>query len=127
MIVRHLDEVRGTARDVSGEGWRSLRVLTRGDEMGFTITYTTLEPGTEIELQYTNHLEACLCLSGRMRIEDLATGEVHELAPETLYALDRHDRHRVRVLEPTTLVCVFNPALAGTETHDGSGGYAAAQ
>jgi hypothetical protein len=30
------------------------------------------------------------------------------------------------VLEPTVLICVFDPALTGTETHDEHGGYAAA-
>jgi L-ectoine synthase len=126
MIVRTLDEVRGGMNDVTGDGWRSLRMLTRDDAMGFTLTYTTLEPGMDSELEYRNHLEACLCISGRMEIEDLATGAVHELGPGSMYALDRHDRHRARVLEPTVLVCVFNPALTGTETHDEHGGYAPA-
>jgi L-ectoine synthase len=127
MIVRTLDEVRGGANDVTGDGWRSLRMLTRDDAMGFTLTYTTLEPGMDSELEYRNHLEACLCVSGRMTIEDLSTGTVHELGPGSMYALDAHDRHRVRVLEPTVLVCVFDPALTGTETHDEHGGYAAAE
>ena len=126
MIVRTLDDVRDGANDVIGDGWRSIRMLTREDAMGFTLTYTTLEPGMDAELEYRNHLEACLCIEGRMQIEDLATGTVHELGPGSMYALDEHDRHRARVLEPTVLVCVFNPALTGTETHDEHGGYAAA-
>ena len=126
MIVRTLDDVRGTTADVTGDGWRSLRMLTRDDRMGFTLTYTTLEPGMDSTLQYRNHLEGCLCISGRMQIEDLEDDTVHELVEGSLYALDRHDRHRVRVLEPTVLICVFNPALTGTETHDEHGGYAAA-
>jgi L-ectoine synthase len=125
MIVRTLDDVRDTSNDVTGDGWRSLRLLTRDDGMGFTITSTTLEPGMDAELEYRNHLEACLCVEGRMTIEDLATGTVHALGPGSMYALDAHDRHRVRVLEPTVLVCVFEPALTGTETHDEHGGYAA--
>ena len=127
MIVRTLDDVRDTPNDVTGDGWRSLRLLTRDDGMGFTITSTTLEPGMDSVLEYRNHLEACLCMSGRMTIEDLATGTVHELGPGSMYALDAHDRHRARVLEPTVLVCVFNPALTGTENHDDHGGYAAAE
>ena len=126
MIVRTLDEVRGSDRDVTGEGWNSLRLLTRDDAMGFTITYTTLDPGMDLSMQYRNHLEGCVCVSGHARLHDLETGETHEIVPGSLYALDRHDRHRVEVLEPTVLICVFTPALTGTESHDEHGGYAAA-
>ena len=126
MIVRTLEDVRDSDADVTGEGWRSLRLLTRSDEMGFTLTHTTLEPGMHASLEYRHHLEACICVAGHMQVTDPATGDVHEIVPGTMYALDRHDRHEARVLEPTTLVCVFNPALTGTETHDASGGYEAA-
>jgi L-ectoine synthase len=101
-------------------------MLTRSDGMGFTLTYTTIEPGMRAELQYRHHLEACLCVDGELEIEDLSSGERYVVGPGTLYALDAHDRHVVRALAPTTLVCVFTPALAGDETHDASGGYAPA-
>jgi len=123
VIVREVSEVEGTRSDASGDGWRSRRLLTRADGMGFTITDTTLRPGMEADLWYRNHLEACYCLEGEMQVEDLETGQVHRVGPGTLYALDRHDRHRVRVLAPTRLICVFAPALGGDETHDEHGGY----
>jgi L-ectoine synthase len=127
MIVRHVSEVEGTSADARGEGWRSLRMLTRGDGLGFTITHTTVDAGMRAELQYRNHLEACLCVKGALEIQDLATGERHVVGPGTVYALDRHDKHTVNALERTTLVCVFAPALVGDETHDESGGYPAAE
>jgi L-ectoine synthase len=40
-----------------------------------------------------------------------------------VYALNQHDRHVVRVRETLRLVCVFNPPLAGAETHDVSGAF----
>lgn len=125
MILRTLQDVEASAADVIGDGWRSLRLLTRADQMGFTLMHTTLAAGMDATLEYRHHLEACLCISGHARIEDLATGEVREISPGTMYALDRHDRHRVHVLEPSVFVCVFNPALTGTETHDAAGGYEA--
>ena len=127
MIVRTVVDVEGTSADASGAKWRSLRMLTRADGMGFTVTQTTIEPGMEVELRYRNHLEACLCIEGAIEVEDLATGERHVVGAGTLYALDRHDRHVVRAKAPTRLVCVFAPALAGGETHDASGGHAPAQ
>ena len=127
MIVRNVTQVEGTKSDARGDGWRSLRMLTRADAMGFTITHTTVEPGFSAELQYRHHLEACLCLEGVVEIHDLATGERHVVRPGTVYALDRHDKHTVSALERTTLVCVFAPALVGDETHDESGGYPATE
>ena len=126
MIVRNASEVEGTKADASGPKWRSLRMLTRADGMGFTITQTTIEAGMAAELRYANHLEACVCIEGELEIEDLATGEHHVVGPGALYALDRHDHHIVRANAPTRLVCVFAPALSGDETHDASGGYASA-
>ena len=36
MIVRTLEDLAGTAFDVEGPGWRSRRLLTRADGMGYT-------------------------------------------------------------------------------------------
>jgi L-ectoine synthase len=126
VIVRNVSQVEGTRADAHGDGWRSLRMLTRADGLGFTITHTIVEAGMRAELQYRHHLEACLCLEGELEIEDLATGDRHVVGPGTVYALDAHDRHRVHALADTTLVCVFAPALTGDETHDETGGYPAA-
>lgn len=126
MIVRTFADVEGTKADARGERWRSLRMLTRDDGMGFTVTHTTIEPEMQLEVRYRHHLEACVCIEGELEVEDLETGERHAVRPGTLYALDHHERHAVRATAPTRLVCVFAPALAGDETHDASGGYAPA-
>ncbi|MGH2456174.1 MAG: ectoine synthase [Candidatus Limnocylindria bacterium] len=123
MIVRSLDEVLGTDRDVAGEGWRSRRLLLRRDGMGFSLHDTTVAAGARLEMEYRNHLEACYCLEGEAEIEDLASGERFAIRPGVVYALDGHDRHVVRVARDLHLVCVFNPALAGSETHDADGGF----
>jgi L-ectoine synthase len=127
VIIRTLDEVTGTVRDVTGEGWRSRRLLVRDDEMGFSLSETTVAAGAELHLQYRHHLEACLCLEGEAEIEDLATGARHRILPGSLYALDQHDAHVLRVTNDLRLVCVFNPPLSGGETHDAHGGYLPAE
>jgi L-ectoine synthase len=124
MIVRSLREIEGTERDSAGDGWRALRLLLRDDGLGFSLSETTVEAGAELELEYRHHFEACLCLEGEAEITELATGEHHTIQPGTVYALDKHDRHVVRVISDLRLVCVFNPALTGREMHDASGGYA---
>ena len=43
MIIRTLDEVIGTERDVAGEGWRSRRLLLKRDAMGFSLHDTVVK------------------------------------------------------------------------------------
>ena len=123
MIVRSLEDVVGTDRDVEGEGWRSRRLLLRRDQLGFSLHDTTVAAGTELSLQYKQHLEACYCLEGEAELVDLASGERHTIAPGTMYALDEHDRHTLTVRQDLRLVCIFNPALTGGEVHDADGSF----
>jgi L-ectoine synthase len=123
VIVRTLDDVVGTDRDVEGDGWRSRRLLLRRDELGFSFHDTTVAAGTELKLQYKHHLEACYCLEGEAELVDLANGARHAIRPGTVYALDAHDRHTLTVQQDLRLVCVFNPALTGGETHDADGSF----
>ena len=123
MIVRTLEDVVGSDRDVEGEGWRSRRLLLRRDGLGFSLHDTTVAAGTELNLQYKHHLEACYLLAGEAELTDLATGERHALRPGSMYALDEHDRHLLRVQADLRLVCVFNPALTGGEVHDADGSF----
>jgi L-ectoine synthase len=122
MIVRSVQDVTGTDRDVAGPGWRSRRLLLRADEMGFSLHDTTVEAGVELHLEYRHHLEACYVVSGEVELEDLASGQHLAVGPGAVYALDQHDRHILRSPSGARLVCVFNPALAGTERHV-DGGY----
>lgn len=123
MIVRRIEDVAGTSAQVSGDLWTSTRMLLREDGLGFTMTETVIEPGMDQELWYKHHLEACFCVEGEAEVENLETGERHEIRPGTVYALDRHDRHRLRSRTRMRLICVFTPALRGDETHDEDGSY----
>ncbi|MEM9248190.1 MAG: ectoine synthase [Pseudomonadota bacterium] len=125
MIVRHLEDVTNTARDVSGPGWASRRLLLASDGMGFSLTDTLVAQGAVLELEYTHHLEACYCIAGQGQIRRADEETWHDLRPFTLYALDQNDRHIVRAPEADLrLVCVFSPALTGRETHRKDGSYA---
>jgi len=125
MIVRHLNEIIGTDRDVKADNgnWVSRRLLLRGDKMGFSFHETTIFARTETYICYKNHLEAVYCVGGEGEIEDLATGEVHPISDGTMYALNQHDRHNLRAKTDMRMICVFNPALVGTEMHDRDGVY----
>lgn len=115
MIVRKFSDVRG----VEWGNGISKRFLVAADGMGFTLTDTTVNAGTRSPLQYRNHLEACYCVSGSGMVID-SQGNEYPLEPGTMYALDEHDAHYLIAspVEDLRLVCVFSPALVGTESHD---------
>ena len=123
MIVRNRGQLAGSHRRVSSSTSESTRLLLAEDGMGFSLNVTEIEAGLEIRMCYQHHLEAVYCVSGTGSIEDEATGKVHDIAPGTIYALDQHDAHILRSATRLELICVFNPALVGTETRDTSGGY----
>lgn len=123
MIVRSLDSIVGTDRDVRSTTWAARRLLLAQDGMGFSLHDTIIGAGTETAMWYKHHLEAVYCIAGEGSVEDVATGEVHQIVPGTLYALDKHDRHVLRARTELRLVCAFNPPCTGVEVHDEEGAY----
>ena len=123
MIVRTIDEITDTEADIQTENWRSKRIVLAREGAGFSVHETTLYAGTESEFCYQNHIEAVFIVEGEGEIEDMATGEVHQLGPGSLYLLNDHDRHKVRPRTQMRTVCVFNPPVTGREVHDENGVY----
>ena len=126
MIVRNLDDITDTDLDVRGEGWRARRLFVRDDGIGFSLSETTVDGGAEMDLWYKHHDEACFVIEGEAEIVERVTGTAQRIGPGSAYA-PQHDRHTIRVLSPLRLVCVFNPALTGRETHDADGSYLPAE
>ncbi|EQB03980.1 L-ectoine synthase [Sphingobium wenxiniae] len=126
MIVRKLQAVRKSDRNVQSKQWDSARLLLKDDNMGFSFHVTTMYAGEELHMHYQNHLEAVLVLKGTGTIEDLGAGVTHQLAPGVMYALNAHDKHVVRPVTDILCACVFNPPVTGREVHDESGAYPAA-
>ncbi|MGC0141456.1 MULTISPECIES: ectoine synthase [unclassified Pseudactinotalea] len=123
MIVRHLDDISDTDADITTENWRSRRIVLAKDHVGFSLHETVLKPGTVNEFWYANHIEAVFITEGEGAITDVATGEVHELRPGSMYLLDQHDKHVLRPRTQMRTVCVFNPPVTGREVHDENGVY----
>ena len=46
MIVRSLQDIAGTDRDISGKGWRSRRIILKRDGMGCSLHDTVVLQGT---------------------------------------------------------------------------------
>jgi len=124
MIVRDLNEAKNTSRKVESDGWNSVRLCLKDDNMGFSFHITTIHAGTEHTFHYKNHLEGVYCIRGEGSIEDLATGEVHPIKPGVIYLLDQHDKHILRATSELELACAFNPPVTGREVHREDGSYA---
>lgn len=125
MLIRNLAEAEQTDRKVQSKNWHSVRLLLKDDKQGFSFHITTMYAGQELRMHYKNHLESVYVMQGEGTIEDLGTGQTHELKPGILYVLNDHDRHIVRPKTDLVVACVFNPPVTGKEVHDESGAYPA--
>jgi L-ectoine synthase len=123
MIVRTLDDIIGTDRDVQGPVWMSRRFLLAEDGLGFTMTETRTKAGAKQTLWYKHHVEANYVIEGEGQVENIVTGEVWPLKPGSMYVLDKNEKHLLTSFTDLRLVCVFTPALSGKETHDEDGSY----
>lgn len=125
MIVLDAMKMHKTEREVKcpNGGFDSIRILVKEDNMGFTVTRTTIHPTADWQRwHYKNHLEACYCIAGKGKLKD-STGVEYDIKPGILYALDKHDEHYFKTDERVILICVFNPPLVGHELHRGDGSY----
>jgi len=123
MIVKTLDDLLGSEREVDTPNWTSRRLLLKSEGMGFSMHDTVIRAGTETPMCYRNHLEAVYCIEGEGEVETTSDGRVHPLRAGTLYALDQHDEHVLRARTQMRMICVFNPPLTGQEVHDETGAY----
>jgi L-ectoine synthase len=123
MIVKRLEDIAGTEKEVDAGNWTSRRFLLRKDGMGFSMHDTLIRAGTETFIWYAHHLEAVYCVEGEGEVELVESGEVFPIRAGTLYALDGHEKHLLRGRTDMRMVCVFNPPLTGKEVHDTDGVY----
>ncbi|WP_156291680.1 ectoine synthase [Oceanobacillus salinisoli] len=123
MIVKSLDDIIGTEDETKGETWESRRFILKKDGVGFSLNDTIIKAGTESYFWYKNHIEAVYCIEGEGEIEKVETGEVWPIKAGTMYLLDENDKHKLRATTQMRMVCVFNPPLVGTETHNEEGYY----
>jgi L-ectoine synthase len=119
MIHRTFDSVLGTHLDVDWGNGTSRRLLVASDGRGYAITDTYVRPGTSTSLRFDNHLESCYCVGGSGTV--VVDGTSLAIDPGTLYAPNRGEEHELMSDSGMRLICVFNPPLEGTETHDPAG------
>lgn len=126
MIIKNINEIINTDREVTAPNgnWISRRMLLKNEGMGFSFHETIIKAGTKTHIHYQNHLEAVYCVKGNGMLEDIKTGQLHQLQDGIMYALNEHDEHYLHGgTEDMRMICVFNPPLSGSEVHDKNGVY----
>ena len=127
MLVRTMEQLEAEGRIISiSHGKASaVRVLTKSDGVGFSVSEARAHGGESSDLWYKNHWEANYVRSGRGTLENRDTGERWPLAPGVLYCVGPTDRHRItrKPDEGMRIISIFNPPILGEETHDEDGAY----
>ncbi|BFM17473.1 ectoine synthase [Maricurvus nonylphenolicus] len=118
MIVRSIEDIINSDRNVAWGNGQSRRFLVESDTMGYSLTDTIINAGTTSLLEYKNHLEACYCIEGEGTVETVDEGKIYSIKAGTMYALDKNDKHYLTAHTTMRLVCVFLPALEGHEVHN---------
>jgi L-ectoine synthase len=114
--VKSVDGVKFT-------GGTSYRTVLKKDNLGFALMKTCIDKGGPYKWHYKNHQEACYCISGSGYVDDLTTGERHEIFEGITYLVDNNQPHLFTALTDVILISVFNPPLRGDESHDKEGNY----
>ena len=125
MIVRRLEDILGTERDVKADSgnWESRRLILNSDAVGFSLHDTIIHAGTETLIWYKHHIEAVYCIEGEGEVETTDDGKVYPIRAGTVYLLNGNERHVLRANTTMRMVCVFNPPVTGREHHDADGAY----
>jgi L-ectoine synthase len=123
MFVKRVDEMRAVGKEmiVANGQARTIRMLTRADDVGFGLSDVHLHAGADAVLWYKHHWVANHILAGTGEVTNLTTGEFWKLEPGMAYNVGPSDRHRVRATSDIHLLSLFSPSLKGDEQHDAEG------
>lgn len=119
MKVVKIEDLEG----VKFTGGHSFRAVLANDFMGFAVMKTVIPKGGPYLWHYPRHVEACYCIAGEGILTDVESGTAHQIKVDTVYVLDKHERHTFEAVTDTVLISIFNPPLIGTEKHDENGQY----
>lgn len=127
MLIRSIDDLQARGRSISiaHDTASAVRILTRSDGLGFSVSDARGSAGISVDVWYKHHWEANYVCSGGGSVEDLTTGERWILEPGVFYCVGPRDRHRLSISDEADLriISIFNPPLEGRETHDEDGAY----
>ncbi len=127
MLIRTMEQLEADGRVISISHGKAtaVRLLTKSDRLGFSLSEARASQAGQSDLWYKHHWEANYVRSGNATLENRSTGERWRLEPGVLYCVGPRDRHRIIRDEPSDMriISVFNPPIEGEETHDENGAY----
>lgn len=127
MLVRTMEDLEAQGRVISiNQGASSaVRLFTKADGLGLSLSEARGSAGGTANLWYKNHWEANYVRQGTGTLENRTTGETWALKPGVLYCVGPTDKHRLvnDGSEGFRIISVFNPPLVGGESHDADGSY----
>jgi len=118
MYCTSVDSVIGTARDASGDGWKSRRLVLASEGRPYSVHETTVAAGARLHFCYRHHSETVYCLKGAAKLTNFDDGRTYNIGPGGLYSVSIGDDHQLDVTEECVFICVFNPPLHGQEEAD---------
>ena len=127
MFVRTHQDIAGTENEMvrrdGDKSLRSLRMLTKADGCGFSLSDAYFSAGFSLDLWYKNHVEANFIIDGVVQLDDVTSGKSWDLERGSLYMVGPKDKHRLTAKSDVHLVSVFCPAVLGNERHDADGAF----
>lgn len=101
----------------------SVRLLTKADRIGFSLSIVTLNKSLAFDLWYKNHWETNYIVSGSGELTDKESRQCWGLNDGTIYCVGPRDRHQLKANTNLKIVSIFCPAVYGNEVHDEDGSY----
>lgn len=113
MLIRTMEQLEAEGRVISISHGKAtaVRLLTKSDGLGFSLSEARASQAGLSDLWYKNHWEANYVRSGKATLENRGTGERWLLEPGVLYCVGPKDRHRIIRDEPSDMriISVFSP------------------
>ena len=84
MIVRNVQSQssNGNLHQVAWGLMDTVRLILADDATGFSVSDVTVKKPMDVVLQYKHHIEANIFLEGGGTVENLTSGEIHEVSAE---------------------------------------------
>lgn len=123
MIVMSPLEIKKQCIILETTSFISTRAITKEYNSLFSIHDTTIYEGQVLEICYQRHEEYVYVISGEGEIYNYDTQEAFKLEPNTIYHVNKNDKHRLTAKTDMRGICIFTPSCYGNEQHDENGSY----
>lgn len=123
MNIMTPEDIENTCINIKTLSFHSIRAVTQEYNSLFSIHDTTIYKNEVLELCYRNNEEYVYIIEGEGEVYDYHTKKHHKLEPNTVYHVQKNDKHRLTAKTNMRGICIFTPACKGDAKHDEYGSY----